>query len=499
MNRIILAGWLLLLFAAAGCGRSAQPDGEPHEEIATLSYTVVTGRTELFVEFTPLVKDQLTYFAAHFTRMQDYKPVSEGQVTVSLIRAGKGIRHTAEAPSSPGIFRPGLRPVEPGIYQLVFDLEAPGFTDRVVIDSVKVYPDAGAALAENPAGEEGGSAITFLKEQAWKIDFATEEVKRDTIHEVIRTGGEIISAPGDEQTVVAQTAGVVVFNTAHAFTGERVAAGDQLFTITGGNVTGGNIETRFSAARAAYEQARSNYERKKELFEIAAVSKTVFEEAELAYELARTEYENLSAGYGRGGRSIPAGMTGFVKSILVKEGQYVAAGDPMATISRNQTLTLRADVSPQYYQQLQAIRSANFLTSASGKVYSIEEFGGRLLSYGRSASSEQLLIPVYFEIRNQGELMPGAFAEVYLKTAPVTGALVIPRSALMENYGNYSVYVQTGGESFEKRDIETGISDGRSVQVLSGLSEGERIVTRGAYQVKMASMSSQLPAHGHSH
>lgn len=501
MNKIIFSA--LLLIAVTGCRNSAQqaPEGEAahaHDEVATLSYTIRTAQSELFVEFTPLVRGELTYFAAHFTRTADYKPVAEGKLTVSLIRDGKGIRHRVEAPSSPGIFRPGLEPAGPGIYQLVFDLDAPGLKDRIVIDSVEVYPDAQAALEENPAGEEG-AGITFLKEQAWKIDFATAEVKRDTIYEVIRAGGQLLSAPGDEQVVVAQTSGVVVFNTSSATPGRKVNAGDRLFTITGGKVTTGNIDTRLSVARAAHEQARSNYERKKELFEIAAVSKTVFEQARLDYEQARAEYENISAGYSAGGRSIPAGMTGFVKNILVKEGQYVEAGAALATISKNETLTLRADVSPRYYDRLSAVRSANFLTGASGKVHSVEEFGGRLLSYGRSAGGESLLIPIYFQISNRGDLVPGSFAEVYLKTAPVAGTLVIPRSALMESYGNYSVYVQTGGESYEKRDIETGISDGKYMQVLSGLSEGEWIVTRGAYQVKMASMSSQLPAHGHSH
>ena len=43
------------------------------------------------------------------------------------------------------------------------------------------------------------------------------------------------------------------------------------------------------------------------------------------------------------------------------------------------------------------------------------------------------------------------------------------------------------------------MENGKQVQVLSGLTEGERVVTKGAYQVKMASLGGSVPAHGHSH
>jgi multidrug efflux pump subunit AcrA (membrane-fusion protein) len=69
----------------------------------------------------------------------------------------------------------------------------------------------------------------------------------------------------------------------------------------------------------------------------------------------------------------------------------------------------------------------------------------------------------------------------------------------MQDYNLYYVYVEIAGESFEKRPVRLGVDDGFQVQVLSGLAEGEWVVTEGAYQIKMASMSSTIPAHGHEH
>jgi multidrug efflux pump subunit AcrA (membrane-fusion protein) len=88
---------------------------------------------------------------------------------------------------------------------------------------------------------------------------------------------------------------------------------------------------------------------------------------------------------------------------------------------------------------------------------------------------------------------------VFLKTTTIKNALVIPYSALIEEQGVFYAYVQTAGESFQKRELKLGISDGLLVQVLSGLSEGERVVTKGAYQIKLSQASGTMPAHGHEH
>ena len=89
--------------------------------------------------------------------------------------------------------------------------------------------------------------------------------------------------------------------------------------------------------------------------------------------------------------------------------------------------------------------------------------------------------------------------ELFLLTNPIGNELVVSKSALMQDYSLNYVYVQTGGESFEKREVKLGVDDGVHVQILSGVAEGEWVVTEGAYRIKMASMSSSIPAHGHAH
>ena len=78
-------------------------------------------------------------------------------------------------------------------------------------------------------------------------------------------------------------------------------------------------------------------------------------------------------------------------------------------------------------------------------------------------------------------------------------ALAIPESALVDEDGRPTVYVQVDGESFRKRDVELGIRDGDFVEVKQGLNEGERIVVKGGYADRLASVSAVIPAHGHTH
>ena len=75
----------------------------------------------------------------------------------------------------------------------------------------------------------------------------------------------------------------------------------------------------------------------------------------------------------------------------------------------------------------------------------------------------------------------------------------VPKEAVLMEAGRPYVFVQTGGESFARRYIEIAARDGDRIGVRSGVKPGERVVTRGAYDVQLASAASGLPAEGHVH
>ena len=490
---------LLCLFLIGFTSCNNKEEVKEGSSLEPLAYTLYTEKTELFVEFKPLVVGQTSKFASHLTVLgENFKALTDAKITVSLIVGENGIKNSVDAPSSPGIFRLALSPKTAGTGTLVFDIVTKDFTDKITIENVVVYADMKTALAKQPEPAETGD-ISYLKEQAWKVEFANQAVKKQTFNDVIKTSGQILSAPGDEMIVTAKASGVVVFSGKNTIVGSAVNSGNSLFTITGADMTESNIDASVKDAKANYLKAKADYERSKLLVADKIVSEKDYQQVKLQFENAQTSYNTVSKNYSAKGQNVLSPMSGFVKNVLVTEGQFVPSGTPLATISKNKRLLVQANVSQNYFSRLSSITSANFKTPQSDVVYNTTALNGRIVSYGKSASASTPFIPVTFEIDNAGQLVSGSIIEIYLKSSTIADALVVPISALIEEQGIFYVYVQIGGESFQKREVKLGASDGLNVQVLSGIIENERVVTKGGYQIKLSSASGALPAHGHEH
>ncbi len=491
---------LLFIAGIMACNNKASNEQVSEEEgLQPVSYTLYTAKSEIFVEFKPLVVGSTSKFAAHLTKLgKNFLPYTEGTVTVSLLLNTKGLKNTATAPSSPGIFRLALQPTQAGIGRLVFDIQTKEFTDQVIIDSVGIYADEKAAIAAQPK-EAGGGDISYLKEQAWKVEFANVPVQRETMYDVVKATGEILSAPGDEVTIAAKSNGVVKFSGNTNVTGSAVRSGQAMFTITGGEIPVENVAAVKQTARVELTTAQAEFNRASELIKDKLITQGEFQNARLRYQNAQIALSNLNRNYSAGGKSLSSPISGFIKSILVSEGQFVSAGQSLATITKNQKLVLRADVSLKDGDRISSIQEANFTIIQNKLTYNTKSLNAKLLSIAKTTGENTPFIPVHFQIDARPGILPGSFAEVYLKTVPIYNTLIIPTSALVEEQGIFYVYVQTEGESFQKRELKLGANDGEKVQVLSGVNEGERIVTKGAYQIKLSQASGALPAHGHEH
>jgi RND family efflux transporter MFP subunit len=495
---------LIVVFAMlfVGCtDKTADEHGHEHEagSLEPLAYTMYSEKTELFVEFKPLVVGSKSNFAAHFTILgEQFLPLTKGKVTVSLIVDDKGIRHNADSASSPGIFRLGLVPKTAGKGILIFDIKTASYTDQIVIDNITVYPDEHSVL-ENQIETTVSDEIVYLKEQAWKVEFANAPVIKTAFSDVIKTSGQLLSAPGDEMVIIASASGIINFTGNKTIIGSEVSQNTSLFTISGGNLAENNLDANYKEAKANYDKSKADFERAKELVTDKIISEAAYLRAKNVFDNAQTVFNAIAKNYSESGQSVRSPMTGFVKNILVNEGQFVETGTPLAVVSKNKKLILQASVSQKYFSKLPTISSANFKPIGSEEVFDTKMLNGKIVSYGKSTSANSAFLPITFEIDNIGNLISGSATEVFLKSSAIPNALVIPVSALMEEQGNFYVYVQLGGESFQKREIKIGVSDGENVQVLSGIKEGERVVTKGAYQIKLSSASGELPAHGHEH
>lgn len=489
---------LLFVMASLSCNKTQNTSVSAQgETLPTKRLTLWTEKTELFVEFPALIVNKPSRFAAHFTMLKGHKPVTEGAVTVSLIKGGKGLRNSVQSPSSPGIFSPTIQPKEAGNYQLIFDIKSSSYEDKIIVHDIIVYSNENAALKALGGDTEDGG-ISFLKEQAWKMDFQTKRVSKGEVYDVVNTSGIWKPRAESSKSLVSGSHGMVSFKMTRLTEGTLVKQGELLLSVDSKGLTSNNLSSGIAVAKTTYDQAKSNFERKKELYLSKIVSKAAFEKAESAYLIAKSNLETLSNGVSGGQKQIRAPFDGFIRSLSVTNGQYVTQGETLLIIATQDARLIEAQLSASYKLDKDKVHDLWYQT-LNGTWKSIKDNQGVILSITKNVTSNNPLISVFAEVNNAEEAPLGSFVEVQIGIGESIEAIIIPESALLESYGSYSVISQVSGETFERRPVTIGKRNGTQVEILSGLKEGDVIVTIGAYQVKMASMSGTTPAHGHAH
>ena len=353
---------------------------------------------------------------------------------------------------------------------------------------------------EHIATDENPNAISFSESQQQKIDFEIVFPKMERFGQVIKSTAQILSSQTDESMVSAKASGVVVFQGSDWVSGKAVDAGQQLLTISGTGLSENNAEARFAEIKARYEKAKAAYQRAEALIEDRIISQKEFLEISAEYETSKALYDNVVRNFSSKGQRISSPITGFIREIYVSNGEYVEEGQLLMTVSKNRKLLLKADLQPKYNHLLPFISSA-VIRSANGRfTFTLEELNGKLLSFGKSLTDENYLIPVTFQVDNKPDFITGGLVEIYIKIKSDKEIMTIPHSAITEEQGAFFVYVQLCPESFEKREIAIGQTDGVRTEVRSGLELTERIVSKGAISVKLAQSSGSLDPHaGHVH
>ncbi len=341
-----------------------------------------------------------------------------------------------------------------------------------------------------PASDE----IVLLPEQAKAVGVVSEVIEPKPFCNVILTSGKVQAAQGNESVIVSNVAGIVSFKQP-VTAGMSVGKGTAILSVNAENMPEGDPVKR---TKIAYETAKQEYDRALELVKSQIISQKEFNVIKENYENTRLSYQALAKNQNSKGVTITSPMSGYIKNCMVQEGDYVTVGQPLLSVTQTRKLYLQADVSEKYYKALNLIKSANFKTPYDNKVYELQALSGKLLSYGKS-SSDSYFIPVTFEFDNQGDVVPGSFVEIYLLSSEIPNVLSLPLTAITEEQGVNFIYLQIDEEGYKKQEVTLGMNNGKEVQILTGLKAGERVVTKGAYRVRLASVSSAIPSHGHEH
>ncbi|HBE43153.1 MAG TPA: hypothetical protein DDW27_18515, partial [Bacteroidales bacterium] len=330
-------------------------------------------------------------------------------------------------------------------------------------------------------------------------DYSLMTLSKQPFVSVFRTGGRIIADNRDIHIITSKSSGLVKFSENYLYPGVRIKSGQILFYVSGEQLTDDNTELRYRQIKSDLEKASANYERAENLISEKIITEEHYLNIKNEYEKTLNEFNNLDATFGDKGSALASAVNGYIKEIHVAEGQKVTPGLPLASVIMGRNLILKADVAPDNFKILSSVESANFRVGYSDKLFKITELNGRKISLGKSTGENSFYIPIYFRMDHDPDLIEGTFAEVFLIGEKINDAIIVPNSALMEEFGKLYVFVAHDHGDFVKRYVSTGNSDGENTMILSGLSENEKIVATGAYLIKLSSMTTSAPAHSHNH
>jgi macrolide-specific efflux system membrane fusion protein len=364
--------------------------------------------------------------------------------------------------------------------------------NRVVIAIIAICVIAGGAYAV--LGTKG--------EDKAKSDANTTTVTRGTIEAVVTAQGKL--EPKDYVDVGAEVSGQV--KKLHVQIGSIVKTGDLIAEIDpatyqaavkGDQAQIKQLEAQILQQDATYKQAEQKLARNKTLFDSKAVSEEVFQDAQTAMDVAEAQTMALAAQLDEAKSvlegdeadlertKIYAPMEGTVVSLPVKEGQTLNANQSapvIGQVARLDIMTVRAQVAEADVSKLSPNMEMYFTTLGSqGRKWKGHV---RQILPSPQTVNDVVLYDVLSDVDNKdGALMTGMTTQMFFVLGRAKDVLVIPSSVLMKRVPEsdtqtakaYEVRVAAGREPVTKI-VLIGLSDRTSAQIISGLSEGERVM-----------------------
>jgi RND family efflux transporter MFP subunit len=271
----------------------------------------------------------------------------------------------------------------------------------------------------------------------------------------------------ERATIVSQTTGVVLEVLAEE--GDLVTAGQVLARLETDR-----YRLEVQRARAEFDRLRTDFERKQELFARELVSAEAFEQVRAQLETARAEFElaQLDLHY----TAVRAPFSGFISERLVRVGNLVSNLEPVFRITSYDPLLAVLHVPEREL----AVLSKGLPVSMSVDAWPGEIFAGQVTRISPVVDPETGTFRVTAEIEDDGgKLKPGLFGRVRVLYDTHAGVTVIPRSAVISEDDRNHVFVVAADGTASKRAIELGYEKDGFVEITSGVSVGERVVTAG--------------------
>jgi RND family efflux transporter MFP subunit len=469
------------------------------------------------MEYPPLVTGETVRFAVHLTKMGDFSALNAGRPSIEMTPESGGAAATLPGsdPLRPGAFRVEGKLPAAGRYRWALLVEAPGLSDRHDLGAVTVYGDEKTAVADaEKQPPEDPTAIAYLKEQQWTNEFGTILVKEFELRSSVRVPASVHPVTGGEAVVAAPASGRFAADTLVSI-GAVVRAGQPLGRLEPRLSAGGDDHATLTAevaeAQAGVDAAHAEESRAERLLAEQAVPARRVEEAKRALTIAEARLRAAQArltqreqtlGTGGGAAAgnafvLRAPLSGRVTEVSATLGASYDEGAPLFRIVKTDEVELQALVPAADVEVTRDVES--IALELPGRSEPLLLAPHHMHDAG-VIDPETRALTVQFEVENRGnQLLIGQTGSALLYGRKKVRVPAVPKAAVLMEAGRPYVFVQTGGERFARRFVEIAAREGDLVGLKSGVMPGERVVTRGSYDVQLASAAKGLPAEGHVH
>ncbi len=338
---------------------------------------------------------------------------------------------------------------------------------------------ASLVLSGCQGGKKADSEETAKTEESGKDGKEGEKKPEAVPVEVVSVGRQAITAsyagtanleaPGESQ-VVAKTSGVMVQLLAEE--GQVVHKGQVLARLDGDRV---RLEAERSAATV--NKLENNYRRSQKLRQEKLVSADSDEQIRYELEAARASLAlaRLELSY----TNIIAPINGVVAQRMVKPGNLINLNAPVFRIVDNSRLEAVLNVPEREMAVLKQGMPLRMIVDAiPGQV-----FEGKVDRVSPVVDSGTGTFRVVCAFAGNEALRPGMFGRIEVIFDQRQNILTIPRVALLEDEGETAVYVVRGNKS-ARVPVKLGYTTGEFAEILSGVKEGDRVITAGKVAVR---------------
>ena len=240
-------------------------------------------------------------------------------------------------------------------------------------------------------------------------------------------------------------------------------------------------------ADAQVRKLEANYRRASQLVEQKMVSVNDVDQLRYDLENARASLRmaRLELSYG----TVTAPISGVIAARNIKLGNLVQINTPIFTIVDNSRLEATLNAPEREIETLKAGQAVQLSVDAlPGKT-----FDGRIDRVSPVVDSGSGTFRVICAFEGGGLLQPGMFGRIRIDYDQRANALVIPRTALLDDESDPAVFVARGGKA-ARVSVKLGYTDGEWAEVLSGLKPGEQVVTAGKVALREGSAVQVLGA-----